>query len=84
MHLQNSEFHPMHVFAPYLLAIHQQDLIAAAEVDRRAKLAHGGQLGVAAWRRGLGGFLAFAARSLDPSIEARRTARGRGARALAG
>jgi hypothetical protein len=83
MHHQNSEFQPMHAFAPYLLAVHQQDLLAAAEMTRRARLATAAQPGVAAWRRGLGGFLAFAARSLDPSIEARRASRGRGARAMA-
>jgi hypothetical protein len=83
MYHQNSEFHPMHAFVPYLLALHQQNLLAEAEITRRAKRASAVQPGVAAWRRGLGGFLAFAARSLDPSIESDRTARGRGARAMA-
>jgi hypothetical protein len=83
LHNQSSEFYPMHAFAPYLLALHQQDLLAEAEITRRARLASAAQPGVAAWRRGLGGILAFAARSLDPSIEAERTSRGRGARAMA-
>jgi hypothetical protein len=83
MYHQNSEFHPMNAFVPYLLALHQQDLLAEAEITRRAKLARAVQPGVAAWRRGLGGFLAFAARSLDPSIEPDRASRSRGARAMA-
>ena len=83
MHHHNSEFHPMHAFAPYLLALHQQDLLAQAEIGRRLKLASAAQHGVAAWRRGLGGILAVAARSLDPSIEAKPASRGRGARAMA-
>ena len=77
-----TEFHPMHALAPYLLAIHQQDRLAEAENIRRARLASAGRAGVPAWRRGLGGILASAARSIDPSI-GDRSSKGRGARAMA-
>jgi hypothetical protein len=82
MHHQTSEFLPMHAFAPYLLAAYQKDLLAAAEMSRRAKLASASQPGIPAWRRGLGGFLALAARAVDPSI-GERSPKGRGARAMA-
>lgn len=72
----------MHVFGTYLLALHQQDLLAEAEIVRRAKLASAAQPSIPAWRRGLGGILAAAARSLDPSI-GEQSANGRGARAMA-
>ena len=81
MHHQTSEFQPMHAFAPYLLALHQKDLLEEAEIIRRAKLASGSQPSVPAWRRGLGGILASAARSIDPSIGDGPA--GRGARAIA-
>ena len=58
----------MHAFAPYLLALRQQDLLAEAELARRAKLASKSQPGVPAWRRSLGGVFAYAARSIDPSL----------------
>ena len=82
MHHQTTEFHPMHALAPYLLSLHQKDLLAEAEITRRAKLATAGKPSIPAWRRGLGGFLAFAARSVDPSIS-ERSSKGRGARAMA-
>jgi hypothetical protein len=74
-------------FGPYLAALHLQDLLDDAAVERRARLASKGERGVPAWRRGLGGALASAARSLDPGIEppvrdVRRT-ENRGARAAA-
>jgi hypothetical protein len=76
------EFQPMHAFAPYLLALHQQDLLAEAEITRRAKLASASQPSIPAWRRGLGGVLASAARTIDPSI-GERSSNGSGARAMA-
>ena len=76
------EFQPMHAFAPYLLALHQQDLLAEAEITRRARLASASQPSIPAWRRGLGFVLASAARTLDPSI-GERSSEGRGARAMA-
>ena len=79
---QSPEFQPMHALAPYLLALHQQDLLAEAEVTRRLRLASAAQPSIPAWRRGLGGILASAARSLDPSI-GERSSEGRGARAMA-
>ena len=78
-----SEFLPMHAYGIYLLALHQQDLLAEAEISRRAKLARAAaQPGIPAWRRGLGAVLASAARSIDPSI-GERSSSGRGARAMA-
>ena len=83
----------MHALAPYIAALHQQDLLEAAELARQVKLVRGSQPSVPAWRRGLGsgarglsGLFASAARSLDPSVEARQANRGRderGARAMA-
>lgn len=67
MHVPNPEFQPMHAFAPYLLSLHQSDLLAEAELRRRARLAAVSHRGVPAWRRMLGGGLAFAARVFDPS-----------------
>ena len=72
----------MHALAPYLLALHQSDLLAEAEIARRAKLASAAQPSIPAWRRGLGGILAAAARTLDPSI-GERSPKGSGARAMA-
>ena len=82
MRSPHSEFLPMNAFAPYVAAIHLQDLLQDAETARRAKLASAAQPSISAWRRGLGGILASAARSLDPSI-GERSAKGRGARAMA-
>lgn len=59
----------MNVFVPYLAALHQQDLLEQAEVHRRSKLSTASKPSTPAWRRTLGGFLAAAARSLDPSVE---------------
>ena len=67
MRVPNSEFQPMNAFAPYLVAMHQKDLLAEAEIARRAKLASSARPSVAAWRRGLGAVLAAAARSADPT-----------------
>lgn len=77
-----TEFQPMHAYGIYLLALHQQDLLAEAEITRRVRIAKAAQPGIPAWRRGLGGILASAARSLDPSI-GERSSKGRGARAMA-
>ena len=68
MRIPTSEFQPMHALAPYLLAQYQKDLLAEAEIARRAKLAAKSQPGVPAWRRSLGGVFAYAARSIDPSL----------------
>ena len=72
----------MNVFVPYLLALHQQDLLQEAELHRRAKLSESSQPGIPAWRRSLGsgarglsGFFASAARSLDPSACVERATR---------
>ena len=77
----------MNAFGPYLAAIHLQDLLDEAALERRARLARKGQSGVPAWRRGLGGAFASAARSLDPGIEPpireARHRENRGARAAA-
>ena len=75
----------MNALAPYMAALHQEELLDEAENRRRAKLAAGSQPKVPAWRRGLGDVLAAAARSVDPGVEARRSKRrsDQGARALA-
>jgi hypothetical protein len=62
----------MNAFVPYLAALHQQDLLEQAEIQRRVKLSAGSQPSVPAWRRVLSGLLASAARSLDPSVEVER------------
>ena len=84
----------MNAFVPYLLALHQQDLLQEAELGRRAKLSQSSQPSIPAWRRSLGsgarglsGFFASAASSLDPSVRAERATRrsdGGVGRALAG
>jgi hypothetical protein len=79
---QATEFQPMHAFASYLLALHQQDLLAEIDLNRRAKLASAAQPSIPSWRRGLGGILASAARSIDPTI-GDRSRKDRGARAMA-
>lgn len=58
----------MNAFVPYLAALHMQELREEARQHRRAKLNRCEQPRVSAWRRGLGGVLASAARSLDPSV----------------
>jgi hypothetical protein len=75
----------MNALAPYMAALRQEELLDEAESERRARLAAGSQPSVPAWRRGIGGVLAAAARSIDPGVDARRS-NGRsdqGARALA-
>ena len=67
MRVPNPEFQPMNALAPYLMALYQKDLLAEAELDRRARLASASRPSVAAWRRSLGGFLAAAAESIDPT-----------------
>jgi hypothetical protein len=71
----------MNALAPYLAAIHQQNLLEEAELSRLARLGRSSDTGVAAWRRGLGGgarrlsgMLASAAHTLDPNAEAQRVA----------
>jgi hypothetical protein len=73
----------MNALAPYIAALHQQDMLEEAEIRRRVKLALGAAPTVPAWRRGLGsgarglsGLFASAARTLDPSVEAERSSRG--------
>lgn len=77
----------MNAFGPYLAAIHLQELLDDAALERRARLARKGQPGVPAWRRGLGSLFVSAARSLDPSVETGTTGGrsndGRRARAIA-
>ena len=82
MHHHTTEFQPMHALAPYLLAVYQRDLLQEAEITRRLRLAAAAHHDVPAWRRGLGGILASAARSVDPTI-AEGPRRKRGARAMA-
>ena len=65
----------MNAFVPYLAALHQQDLLQQAMLERRAKLARHSQSSVPAWRRRLGELFASAAQSLDPSVEVERRAR---------
>jgi hypothetical protein len=65
----------MNAFIPYLAALHIEELREEARQRRRAQLSRQGQPRVSAWRRGLGGALASAARSLDPSVTAERPAR---------
>jgi hypothetical protein len=69
----------MNALAPYLAAMHQQNLLEQAELDRMARLSRSSKPEIAAWRRNLGGgarrlsgVLASAARSLDPRSEADR------------
>ena len=59
----------MHALFPYLIAVHQRDLLDEADDRRRAKLATSSQPSVPAWRRTLSGALASAASRLDPTIE---------------
>jgi hypothetical protein len=66
----------MNALAPYMAALHQQNLLEQAELDRFARLARASKPEVASWRRNLGGgarrlsgLFASAARSLDPTVE---------------
>jgi len=70
----------MNALAPYIAAIHQQNLLEEAAVDRLLATSRASQPEIAAWRRGLGGgarrlsgLFASAARSLDPTTEVERT-----------
>jgi hypothetical protein len=70
----------MNALAPYMAALHQQNLLEEAELDRMVRRSRPSNSDVAAWRRGLGGgarrlsgLFASAARSLDPSAEAERS-----------
>jgi hypothetical protein len=72
----------MNALAPYIAAIHQQNLLEEAELVRLVKRSRTTDPTVAAWRRGLGGgarrlsgLFASAARSLDPTVEAETVAR---------
>jgi len=69
----------MNALAPYMAALHQQDLLESAELDRLLRRSRAANPDVAAWRRGLGGgarrlsgLFASAASTLDPSAEASR------------
>jgi hypothetical protein len=69
----------MNALAPYLAAMHQQNLLEQAELERFARRSRASNPGVAAWRRNLGGgarrlsgVFASAARSLDPRAEGDR------------
>src|SRR5690242_10100468 len=69
----------MNALAPYIAALHQQNLLEEAELLRFARRSRSSDPGIAAWRRGLGGgahrlsgMFASAARSLDPSLEHER------------
>ena len=71
----------MNALAPYIAALHQQNLLEEAELIRQARQSRSSDPGVAAWRRGLGGgarrlsgLFASAARSLDPSVESEKVA----------
>ena len=66
----------MNALAPYLAALHQQNLLEQAELDRLVRLARSSKPEVAGWRRNLGGgarrvsgLFASVARSIDPSVE---------------
>jgi hypothetical protein len=72
----------MNALAPYLAAIHQQNLLEEAELGRLVRLTRSSRPEIAAWRRGLGGgarrlsgLFASAARSLDPTLESATTKR---------
>ena len=70
----------MNALAPYMAAIHQQNLLEEAEIARLVRKSRASKPEIAAWRRGLGGgarllsgLFASAARSLDPTTEVERT-----------
>jgi hypothetical protein len=64
----------MNAFVPYLAALHRQDLLEQAEIQRRVKLAPASHGTVPAWRRSLSGFLASAASTIDPTVKVERVA----------
>jgi hypothetical protein len=75
----------MNAFVPYLAALHQQDLLQQAEIQRRVKLGTDAQGFVPAWRRSLSGLLASAATTIDPTVKVERLSplsSGRGANAV--
>jgi hypothetical protein len=62
--------------APYVIVLHQQDLLDEARSHRIARRAQLANPGVPAWRRmlaagakGLSGMFASAARTIDPAID---------------
>ena len=70
----------MNALAPYMAAIHQQNLLDEAETSRLLRRNRESKPEIAAWRRGLGagahrlsGLLASAAKSLDPTVGIQRT-----------
>jgi hypothetical protein len=74
----------MNPYTPYLAAMHLQEVLDEAALDRRAKLAKSDTARLPAWRRSLGGILVSAARVADPCIELVNGARSNdGSRAFA-
>jgi hypothetical protein len=84
----------MNALAPYIAALHQQDLLDQAELRRRVRLFDDADPDVPGWRRGLGsgarglsGLFASVARAIDPTDgaerKASRSSNGPGARAMA-
>ena len=78
----------MNALAPYIAALHQENLLEEAELRRLVKLSQGSTATVPAWRRGLGGgaravsgLFASAARSIDPHAEIELAERERAGRA---
>jgi len=72
----------MNALAPYIAALHQQDLLEEASLRSLVRASRSTQPRVALWRRGLGlaarglsAAFASAARTLDPGAEARGTSR---------
>ena len=45
----------MNALAPYMAALHQQNLLEQAELDRMARLSRSAKPEIAGWRRNLGG-----------------------------
>ena len=75
----------MNVFVAHLAALHQQELLDEARLERRARLSARTRPSVPAWRRSLGAALASAARSVDPlraSVDEASLPGGHGASAL--
>ena len=66
----------MNALAPYIAALHQENLLEEAELNRLVKASRSSTVTVPAWRRGLGsgarglsGLFASVARSIDPDAE---------------
>jgi hypothetical protein len=75
----------MNAFVPYLMALHQQDLLEQAELSRRAKLSERSRPSVPAWRRLVSELFESVARSLNSSagtVSETPLTTGRGANAL--